>query len=107
MLDRLVQRKLLSDARFVESLVRRRASRFGSARIRQELAGHQLDSEQLKDTLRSLSATEFERAQEVWRKRFGEPPSNREEALRQMRFLASRGFALDVVRRVVRSGQSE
>lgn len=102
-LDKLVSRKLLSDHRFVESLVRRRASRFGSAKIRHELAGHGLDPDHLKQTVQHLQATELERAQAVWRKRFGEPATSREERLRHMRFLASRGFPADIVRRVVQS----
>lgn len=102
-LDKLASRKLLSDQRFVESLVRRRASRFGSAKIRHELAGHDLDPDHLKQTLQQLQATELERAREVWRKRFGEPAASREERLRHMRFLASRGFPAEIVRRVVQN----
>jgi regulatory protein len=101
LLDGLVRRKLLSDQRFVESLVRRRAGRYGIARIRHDLSAHQLEPEQLRQVLQTLSASEMERAREVWRKRFGEPAQTREERLRQMRFLSARGFAADVVRRVV------
>lgn len=100
-LDSLAQRKLLSDQRFVESLLRRKAGRFGNARLRHELAAHQLEPEQLKQALQGLSATELERASAVWRKRFREPGLTREDQLRQMRFLASRGFSSDVIRRVV------
>ena len=100
-LDSLVRRKLLSDQRFVDSLLRRKAGRFGNARIRHELAAHHLEPEQLKQALEGLSATELERAREVWRKRFREPGVTREDRLRQMRFLASRGFSSDVIRRVV------
>ncbi|MBM3409617.1 MAG: recombination regulator RecX, partial [Betaproteobacteria bacterium] len=51
--------------------------------------------------LQALKASEFDRALEVWRKRFGEPPDSRESRARQMRFLAGRGFAPEVIRRVV------
>jgi regulatory protein len=100
-LDRLASKKLLSDQRFVESVVRRRAERFGTARIRHELRSHDLSAEQLEPALQALKASEFDRALEVWRKRFGEPPDSRESRARQMRFLAGRGFAPEVIRRVV------
>lgn len=93
--------KLLSDQRFIESLVRRRAERFGAARIQHELRTHQLSAEQLAPALEALKASELERAQEVWQRRFGEAPASREERLRQMRFLAGRGFAAEVIRKVV------
>ncbi len=100
-LDQLAAKKLLSDQRFIESLVRRRAERFGAARIQHELRTHQLSAEQLAPALEALKASELERAREVWQRRFGEPPASREERLRQMRFLAGRGFAGEVIRKVV------
>lgn len=100
-LDQLAAKKLLSDQRFLESLVRRRADRFGAARIQHELRTHQLSAEQLAPALAALKASELERAREVWQRRFGEAPASREERLRQMRFLAGRGFAAEVIRKVV------
>jgi regulatory protein len=38
----------------------------------------------------------------VWQKRFGQEPADAAERLRQMRFLASRGFSHEVIRRVLR-----
>ena len=40
-------------------------------------------------------------ARAVWSKKFGQPPRDVAERARQMRFLASRGFPAEVVRRVV------
>ncbi len=104
LLDRLADRRLLSEERFIEGLVHRRAGRFGAARIRQELRSHQLDPEHIEASVAALRATEFDRAREVWRKRFREPSASREDKLRQMRFLASRGFSAEVVRRVLGGG---
>ncbi|NBS65750.1 MAG: recombination regulator RecX [Betaproteobacteria bacterium] len=100
-LDQLAAKKLLSDQRFIDSLVRRRAGRFGAARIQHELRTHQLPAEQLAPALEALKASELARAREVWQKRFGEAPASREDRLRQMRFLAGRGFAGEVIRKVV------
>jgi regulatory protein len=42
-----------------------------------------------------------ERAREVWRKKIGEPPADAQGRAKQMRFLASRGFGGETLRRVV------
>jgi len=99
-LDWLEAQRYQSDARFIESRVNARAGKLGQMRIKQELAQHgvALDAE----TALQLRQTELARAREVWRRRFGDtPPSEAAERARQMRFLAARGFAGDVVRRVV------
>ncbi|MFO1339538.1 MAG: regulatory protein RecX [Burkholderiaceae bacterium] len=99
-LDALEAARHLSDARFAESRVHARAARQGTARIRQELARHgvALDA----DTARRLKDTEAERARAVWQRKYGgTPPADPAERARQMRFLAGRGFAPEVIRRVV------
>ena len=100
-LDTLEAGKLLSNARFAESLAHRRAERFGVARVKQELKSHQLAPELIAEQVAQLRASEFERARAVWQKRFGEPPLDAQGRARQMRFLAARGFSADVIRRVV------
>jgi regulatory protein len=101
LLDDLEAGRHLSEARFVESRLHARAARFGQRRIAQELAQHgvQLDAE----SSAALRATEFERARAVWARKFGDtPPADAASRLRQMRFLAGRGFDAEVIRRVVR-----
>ncbi|MFX7731732.1 RecX family transcriptional regulator, partial [Acinetobacter baumannii] len=47
---------------------------------------------------------ELDRARSVWLKRFGDqPPREPAEQARQTRFLLARGFAPDVVRRLLRA----
>ena len=72
-----------------------------SARIRQELQGKGLAPEAVLDAVAQLRATEVERAREVWRRKFGEPPRDAAERGKQMRFLASRGFGGDTIHKVV------
>lgn len=98
-LDWLQTQRYQSDERFIESRVNARAQRMGTQRIRLELAQHGVTLD--PDTAQQLRQTELERARELWRKRFGTPPQDLAEKARQMRFLAARGFAGDVVRRVV------
>lgn len=98
-LDWLQAQRYQSDERFIESRLNSRASRLGLSRIRQELAHHGVELDQ--DTVRTLRQSEVERAREVWRKRFGQPPTDLRERARQMRFLAARGFSGEVVRQVL------
>jgi regulatory protein len=102
LLDWLTAHRHLSEARFVESRVHAREARFGSRRIAQELKQHgaALDT----DAAERLRATELERARALWARRFGpEPTADAAARAKQMRFLAGRGFATDVIRRVVRA----
>ncbi len=100
-LDALAADRLLSNERFAESLARRRGERFGVARVKQELKSHQLAPELIAAQVDALRESEYARARQVWEKRFGAPPAEPAARLRQMRFLAARGFSSDVIRRVV------
>ncbi|TWG84242.1 regulatory protein [Cupriavidus gilardii J11] len=102
LLDSLERENWLSNARFAESLVHRRASRYGAARVMQEARTHQLDAEQLAELQTRLRATELERARAVWQKRFGVAPATLEDKARQIRFLAARGFSQAVIGRLLR-----
>ena len=101
LLDTLESQGLLSTERFADSVVNRRAGRFGAARIRQELRQHELPAELVAEHLSELDRTEYERARHVWARRFGTPPADVAERMRQARFLAARGFRAEVVRRVI------
>lgn len=100
-LDELQAKGFISEARVIESVLHRRSAKLGAARIKQELQGKGLDPQAVRDAVASLQDTERARAQEVWRRKFGAAPTDAKETLRQMRFLATRGFTTDIIRRVV------
>ena len=102
MLDELEQKGWLSAQRFADSMLHRKAARYGAARLKAELAQHQLPADIASAATQTLRDTEFERAHALWARRFGTPPEAVEDKARHMRFLLSRGFASDVVRRVIR-----
>ena len=85
----------------LDSVLHRRAAKLGTQRIRQELQSKGLAPEAVLQAVEQLRATEVERAREVWRKKFGEPPADAAERAKQMRFLASRGFGGESIRKVV------
>jgi regulatory protein len=100
-LDALQAKGFIDDQRVLESVLHRRAVKLGINRIRQELKGKGLAPEAVLDAVTQLRATEVERASEVWRKKFGVPPTDAAGRAKQMRFLASRGFAGDTINKVV------
>ncbi len=99
-LDELEAKGFISEERVVESVVHRRASKLGAARVQQELAAKGLSAESMSLALEQLRGTEFERARDVWSRKFGESATDPKERAKQMRFLLSRGFAAEVVRKV-------
>jgi len=101
-LDDLASKGLLSEVRAAESVLLGQGRRYGARRLKQTMQAKGLAPELVAHTLQQARATELERAQEVWRRRFGQPPADAAERARQMRFMAGRGFEADVIRRVVR-----
>ncbi|WP_233235202.1 recombination regulator RecX [Bordetella sp. LUAb4] len=106
-LDDLEREGWLSTERFAQSLVHRRAERQGAARIVQELRAKGVDESQVSELRENLRATEYERARAVWDKRFGELPADRAAYAKQARFLTGRGFASDVIRRILGGNDDE
>jgi regulatory protein len=100
-LDFLAAKDFINEKRVVESVVNRRLSKLGAARVRQELMAKGLPADDIAEAVEAMRGTELERALVVWRKKFGAPPVDASERAKQVRFLVSRGFAPDVVRRVV------
>jgi regulatory protein len=98
LLDFLEKNNWLSQERFAESLVNRRAGRYGNNRVLAELQQHGLKGEELDGLKSGLKDTEAARAREVWRRKFGTVPQDREERSKQMRFLLQRGFSQGAVR---------
>ncbi len=106
-LDELAARGWLSDARAAEQMVRTRRSRFGAQRIAHELKQKGISDELISAALPQLKQGELEAAREVWQKKFASHPKDQKEKAKQMRFLQSRGFSLDVVFKVLRADEAE
>jgi len=93
LLDFLEQNNWLSQERFAESLVNRKAGRFGNSRVMAELQSHGVKGEALEEIKSSLADSETARAREVWQRKFGTVAVDAAERAKQMRFLLQRGFS--------------
>lgn len=103
-LDDLQAKGFISEQRVLESIINRRAGKLGAARIKGELQSKGLPPETVAAAVAGLRSTELARAQELWRKRYGQTATEPRERARQARFLAARGFGGDVIRRVIGGG---
>ena len=125
-LDELAAKGYINEQRVADSLAHRRGAKLGTARVVQELKAKGVEPQAVAQAAIALKATELARAREVWRKKFGHSAAgvaanqaladgasdpliswatsdadNRADRAKQMRFLASRGFAADVIRKAV------
>jgi regulatory protein len=105
-LDDLAQRNWLSDERAAEQMVNQRRSRFGTQRIAHELRRKGIGENLIDAALPQLKESEFEAARVVWQKKFGVLPQDAKEKARQVRFLQSRGFSMESIFNLFKSGDS-
>jgi regulatory protein len=105
LLDELQAAQHLCDGRFIESRVHARESRYGNRRIEQELRQHGVKAD--ADVNAHLRATELQRARAVHGRKFTAAATTAAERMRQMRFLAARGFTADTINRVLRGLDDE
>lgn len=107
-LDRLAEEGLLSEARYLESFVASRArAGYGPLRIREELAQRGLPRAAVEQALREVEIDWGAQLRELWRRRFGQLPSEPKERGKQSRFLAYRGFAQEQIGRLLRGSDLE
>ena len=106
-LDDLQAKGFIDEQRVVDSVLHRRATRLGAGRVKQELQAKGISAEAVAEAVEGLRGTELERAREVWRKKFGELATDPAGRAKQMRFLASRGFGAEAIRRVVQGGEDD
>ncbi len=98
LVSKLKEKNQLSEERFAEERARVLSRKYGAARIRQDLKGKGVSEELIE---RVSPVYELERARAIIERKYRTPVSSREEKAKRMRFLQSRGFSLDTVRRLL------
>lgn len=101
-INRLLEMGLLSDERFARTRARIRSERNGDAAIRRELRSLGLERELIDSAMSEIEDPEEMRCWRLWMRRFGELPEDRRERERQIRYLAYRGFKMDIILKVIR-----
>jgi regulatory protein len=106
LLDAFETQNWLSDRRFAESYVADHRARAGSIKLAYDLRQRGVSDGIIESVLGDNRDSELERACEVWKRKFGAAPADRANKARQMRFLQSRGFTSEVIRRVITDGNN-
>jgi regulatory protein len=107
LLDALVARGWLSEARFAESRANTLLRKFGSRKIEHDLKTRGVSAEVVEQTVARTRAQELENCRAAWQRKFGVLPQGAAERGRQMRFLAGRGFSAEAVRQVLKAGDTD
>ena len=98
LLDELEKKQQLSDERYAEVRSNWMARKYGAARIRQDLKAKGVGEEVVA---RISSTGELERAKAILARKYRDEASTREEKARRMRFLQSRGFSYEIIKKVL------
>ena len=113
-LDQLEQTGLLSDARAAAAYVRSHAARFGTAKLNHALRSKGIDAELIEASLAQQElGGELQRARELWQRKFGSRQQSGQVArgtkewARQARFLQSRGFSAEIIRKLLKAPDDE
>ena len=101
LLDEFEEKNWLSDRRFAESYVADHRTRAGSVKLAYDLRQRGVRDDVIEAVLGDNRDSETERARDVWKKKFGAPPADAAEKAKQIRFMQSRGFTPEVIRRAI------
>ncbi|MCW8277550.1 recombination regulator RecX [Pseudomonas sp. PCH199] len=101
-LDRLTEEGLLSESRYLESFVSYRSrSGYGPLRIREELSQRGLQRSDIDLALRESGIDWQVQLEDTWRRKFsGQLPIEARERAKQGRFLAYRGYSMEMISRL-------
>jgi len=100
LLEALAAKKQLSDERYAELRAHQLARKYGAARIRADLKAKGIAPELVA---RASGDEELERARAILARKYRDGAGSREERARRMRFLQSRGFSHDTIRKLLSS----
>lgn len=107
-IERLGELGLQSDLRFAQAFVRSKAARFGLDRLREEMRRRGLERDLIEAALASEELeSETERGRKVLQRRFQCAPADAREWARQARFLQSRGFSTELIRKLLKEDRNE
>jgi regulatory protein len=104
LLDALEGKKQLSNERYAEARAHQLARKYGAARIRADLKAKGVAAGVIG---RLGAGDELGRARAILARKYRAPAATREERARRMRFLQSRGFSHETIRKLLSSGAED
>ncbi len=97
----------LNEARFAEGKARSLAGRYGAKRVGATLKQKGVTEDIVAETVSVLKETDLTRARSMWLRKFAEPATNATDRNKQVRYLQSRGFGFDVIKRVINGASDD
>jgi regulatory protein len=97
----------LNEARYAEGASRRLGAKYGAKRVAQTLRQKGVDDEAISASMAALKESEVDRARILWSRKFGAAPSSADERAKQIRYLQSRGFGFDTIKKVINGADDE
>ena len=91
----------LNETRFAEGNARRLGVKYGARRIGATLKQKGVPEEVIAETVAVMKDSDLSRAQALWQRKFQEPATDANARNRQIRYLQSRGFGFDVIKKVI------
>ncbi len=99
LLQDLIKRGWVSDERFAELVVNAKQNRFGSRKLAHELREKGVAENWVVQATHAVD--DLKNAKAVWQRKYGKSPANRNAWAKQARFLQSRGFGFDTIKKVL------
>ena len=100
-LNELGAKRQLSDERYADARTHWLARKYGAAKIRQDLKAHGVAEAVIE---RVSAEGDYERAKAIVARKYREPATTREEKAKRARFLQSRGFSYEIIRKLLSTG---
>lgn len=103
-LDEMVSKKFLNEARYIESFITSKSQKYGSLKINYLLQEKVNDKNLIQEIYAASEIDELATAHKIWQRKFGgHLPTNNQDKARQIRFMLSRGFSMSVILQVFQS----
>lgn len=99
LISQLQARNQVSDERYAEARANQLSRKFGAARVRRELVAKGVEREAVARLAADLEKSDLDRACSILLRKYRTPATTPKERARRARFLQSRGFSADVIRR--------
>ena len=101
--DEMVEKKYLNEERFIENFIHSKNKKYGSLKIKHLLHDKVNNRELVNELYQQAEIDELNIAQQIWQRKFhGQVVTTANERAKQIRFMLSRGFSLDLILKLLK-----
>lgn len=96
--DEMANHKYLNEERFVENFIYSKSKKYGGLKVKQLLQNKVNDQALINELYQQAEIDEFAVARQIWERKFNhEIATTPKDRAKQIRFMLSRGFSLDLI----------